>query len=197
MSTPELEDDECDAALDAQHPLARPIFVPDYPDTIDEAWTWGALIGGLITVEGEFGIARQYKAAADRLVEQGIKDDDLNTVAMPILFLYRQAIENALKAVLGPPTPPDRLDHDLAKLLDRMQARFGPMPSLIRERILEFHTNDARGDAFRFTEKSRSKKGENKHHFPEEVWVDLRHLSQVVDVVIAGLAKARGQAAPA
>ncbi|MBK7402417.1 MAG: hypothetical protein IPJ34_40835 [Myxococcales bacterium] len=109
-------------------------------------------------------------------MESGLQHENIHEVTLPVLFLYRQALELRLKYAVQPA----KLDHDLdglAGTLDELLlARRGVgLPQQLLERVREIARFDPRADAFRFS--CKTKKGAlDGVHFPEEVWVDLVHL---------------------
>ncbi len=92
--------------------LAVPIFRTDGLAEIDESHVQGSNIGGMAAAHADAGLAAGYMRAADLLVERCIDDACAHQVAMPILFLYRHAIELRLKFA----AQPVKLNHDLATL---------------------------------------------------------------------------------
>lgn len=178
---------EIDAELAAKPWTARPIFDGAPAEEIDETWTQGAYVGGMVAANEDAGIAESYLAAADELVEHGVRDDALHEFVLPALFLYRHALELRLKFAVRPTKP----NHDLAALareLDRLLRAKGSegLPPNAVARIEEIGTRDPRADAFRFTEKLVKGKAAGMH-LPEEVWVDVAYLKRVMHWLDDGL----------
>jgi hypothetical protein len=175
----EDEEDEIDEAVPR-------IFDPDFGPEINEDWKHGALIGGLGVMILDIGIAKAFKQAADTLVEQGHRDHNLYEIVLPILFLYRQALENTLKSLLP---HGNELGHDLKVLVEAIEEHYGKsFPDTARELILEFDRHDRKGDAFRYTspKPKPAKNGKPKPpgpgvHFGNDIWVDLVRLRRVFD----------------
>ena len=131
------------------------------------------------------GYFRCAKEAAVAL--QGLKGN--NRSAMPILFLYRQYIESALKDALHLSNAFDlqqsdkKFGHDLAGLwteAKRVLSRFVAVETLetIDESIAEYDTIDRRADAFRY---AVDRKGEK--HFKGHGTVLLHELIEQLDWV--------------
>ena len=157
--------------------LRRPIFT-DPPGDIGREDAWGGpyafLIGGMGDPTRK-EIAREYFNAAEQLVrdifDQRVED---YTVAMPILFLYRHAIELAVKAAMKGGD-----GHDLNALAEWFQshikASFGEdVPDWIIDRLREVAEIDPRSTSFRYAVKSRSKK--EVVPLGGEHFIDLSHL---------------------
>lgn len=160
---------------------SRPVFVTSGFEEIDETWTHGAYVGGLAGAYEDAGLAENYMKSAAMLVERALRDETIHEVALPVLFLYRHALELRLKYAVQP----SKLDHDLnglaAKLDELLLARRGVgLPKRILERVHEIARFDPRADAFRFTYKTKKRLPDGAH-FPEEVWVDLVHLRAEMD----------------
>jgi hypothetical protein len=118
--------------------------------------------------------------SGDALVEQGLKDDRVHEVVLPVLFLYRHALEVRIKFAVRPA----KLTHDLGALIrdldDLLVRRRGTgLARGVINRVDEIARVDPRADAFRFTYKSRNR-STGGPHFAEEVWVNLAHLRDVI-----------------
>lgn len=155
---------------------SRPVFVTSGFEQIDETSTYGAYVGGMAGAYEDAGLAGNYVTSAAMLVERALRDETIHEVALPVLFLYRHALELRLKYAVQPA----KLDHDLdvlaAKLDELLLARRGAgLSRPLLERVHEIARFDPRADAFRFTYKTRKRLPDGAH-FPEEVWVDLVHL---------------------
>jgi len=152
------------------------IFRFDDFEDIDETWRGGSYIGGLGSADGDAGIARQYRAAADLILSHSVKNDTVWEVVLPALFLYRHAIEIRLKAIVRP----TKMSHNLVELARNLDGRLSKklsasLPVELLDRIAELEAVDPRADAFRFTADTK-----NKPHFLNEVWVQLAYLREVV-----------------
>lgn len=144
----------------------------DPPEAIDETWTHGALLGGMIGFSEE-DLAESYFAAADALVGRVRKRrHEGRDLVNPILFLYRQGIELYLKAIVQPA----KRDHDLAALLaafrQHVHQRYtADLPQWLTDAVSELARYDPKADVFRYAEpRSRRLEGEG------EFWVDLTKL---------------------
>jgi hypothetical protein len=163
--------------------FARSIFKTTGFEDIDETWSSGAYIGGLAGAYQDAGIAESYKSAADILVERALVDERVHEVVLPVLLLYRHALELRLKFAVRPKT----FDHDLvalARALDEILVtkRGAGLPPALIERIKEISDYDTIGDAFRFhTRKAKKSGGPPQPHFPEEVWVNVTYLRDLVN----------------
>jgi hypothetical protein len=144
----------------------------DPPEAIDETWTHGALLGGMIGF-GEQDLADSYFTAANALVGRVRKRrQEGRDLINPVLFLYRQGVELYLKAIVQPV----RRNHDLAALLDafrqHVHSRYTENPpEWMTAAISELATYDPYADVFRYAE-SRSRRLANEGEF----WVDLTKL---------------------
>lgn len=159
----------------------RPLFRTDGFEMIDETWTHGAFIGGLAGADGDDGLADNYLMTADLMVERALRDDLVHVVVLPALFLYRHALELRLKAAVRPERP----DHDLDGLVQRLNAMLRDngtdvLQEQVVERISEIARFDPRADAFRFHASRPRRASPGLPHFPEEVWVDVRNLPSTV-----------------
>jgi hypothetical protein len=171
--------------VSANADIVRPIFQTAGFEGIDETCSTGTYIGGLAGVEEDAGIASNYKEAADVLVERALADERVHEVLLPVLFLYRHSLELRLKFAVQPQKP----NHDLVALtgaLDEILVakRRGALPPGLIERVQEIAAYDVEADAFRFHARKRKKGAQRTEpHFPEEVWVDIAYLRDVMDWV--------------
>lgn len=131
---------------------------------------------------GYFRCAKEAATALQRLRGQ-------NRSAMPILFLYRQYIESALKDALHISNAFDleqsdrKFGHDLAALWSeakRVLTRFEDEETLcsLDETIADFDAADRRADAFRYAVDRNGQK-----HFKEHGTVLLQNLLEQLDWV--------------
>jgi len=73
------------------------------PDEIDETWTHGALLGGMVeNCYKQIAIADAYMLAGRTLVAEALESREGYDLLYPILFNYRHAVELYLKAILRP-----------------------------------------------------------------------------------------------
>jgi len=152
----------------------------DVPDTIDESWTHGALLGGMAHgAYSQLAIADSYVRAGDTLVESVLKGGDGYELAYPILFTYRHAIELYLKIVLRPSRRDHPLDDLLADFRSYVQTAFHQeVPAWFTAQVLEFHTFDPRSTLFRYEEAGAASQ---RLKAQGEFWVDLRALRQKME----------------
>jgi hypothetical protein len=164
--------------------VGRAIFETDDFEGIDETSRHGAFVGGMAGAHQDGGIASSYLRAAEQLAAQAVADDAAHEVVLPVVFLYRHALELRLKLAVRPA----KLDHDLVKLAETLDVqllakRGVGLPSEILDRIREIGKFDPRADAFRFTRRAATKGKPGEAHFNEEVWVDVAHLRRVMRAV--------------
>ncbi len=156
--------------------LSRPLF-QEVPDDLDETWTWGVLTGGMAWHEGELP-AREFLNAANLLVERALADGaTAPELRNPILFLYRHAIELALKDAVKT----YERKHGLPELIAALEARFGAsLDPLVRARLEEWVLQDPGSTAYRYAQAPRGAP-------TDERWVDLRHLREVMGFLVKRL----------
>lgn len=163
-------------------PLRNLIF-QDIPEEITEDWNWGILVGGMAVWRDEEPIARAYKQAGDVLVKEALESKLPHEFAYPILFVYRHAIELYLKSILKPTQRNHNLESLIQLLMDYVESKYNQsLAPWVIERLREFAAFDPSSTAFRYS--SGHLKSEE---LCLETWVDLIHLSQVMDVLCKGL----------
>jgi hypothetical protein len=141
----------------------------DPPPNIDETWTHGALLGGMIGFDEE-DLAESYFDAADALVGRVRKrKQEGRDLINPILFLYRHGVELYLKAIVRP----EKRNHDLTALLAafrrHVEKRYKEtLPEWLIGAVSELARYDPHSDVFRYPE-SRSRRLDSEGEF----WVDL------------------------
>jgi hypothetical protein len=152
-------------------PVVTPerIFQQELPEGLDENWTHGALLGGVVEFSNR-DLANFYFNAGDTLIARvSERKQDGMDVVHPALFLYRHGIELFLKAIVRP----INLNHNLGPLLtqfaqyvlDRYQAN---LPRWFHETVSELAKYDPKADAFRYAEPRSTRLRDEG-----EVWVDL------------------------
>lgn len=151
------------------------------PEDLDESWTHGALVGGLVWLSHQADIARSYSCAADTLIEKAVEERLSWEVVYPVIFLYRHAVEIALKA-LFPGVPHN---HQLNKLIDQADVRIrAVLPTheadWVKARLLEFVEVDPRSTAFRFA----GAKVDGVIRSDGEWWIDFPHLRQTMKIIL-------------
>jgi hypothetical protein len=177
--------------------LVEPIF-REPPDDIGREDAWGGPYAFLLGGMGEPSIqdiAAQYFDAANQLVDniQGQKVEDY-TVALPVLFLYRHAIELILKAAMRGGD-----GHELDKLADQFSAFIEReykenVPAWLMNRLYEVADIDPRSTSFRYAVKARTKKGNiplGGEHF-----IDLPHLQRSMTALYEVLKKVANTSPP-
>ena len=143
-----------------------------------------------------------YLQAASILVDQALADEMVHEVILPILFLYRHAIELRLKVPVRARKP----THSLADLLQAVEdaLRTGghaPLNPGVVALVRGLDRFDPKADAFRFHARApnprnrKSGDGPTKVtapevHFIDEVWVDVRRLREAVSEVDLALERA-------
>jgi hypothetical protein len=131
--------------------LTRSVFRTDGFENIDESWQGGSYIGGMAGAYEDAGIASNYMAAAEWLVERAIANEQVHEVVLPVLFLYRHAIELRLKFAVRPSKPSHDIPALVAALNEMLVAACGSdLAPPVSERIREIATIDPGADAFRF-----------------------------------------------
>lgn len=160
-----------------------PIF-QEIPQGLDETWTHGALVGGLLWLTEQADIARSYQCAADALIEKALEERLSWEVIYPALFLYRHALEITLKALF----PDTAKTHQLDGLIERACESVGkllsaPEADWVRDRLLEFKEVDHRSTAFRYAIDENGLNGKKQRDLCDKKWVDLRHLQQTMVVI--------------
>jgi hypothetical protein len=119
------------------------------PDGLDETWRHGILLNGgghLQFLE----LARNYRHAAELLLDEALKSGESNDWACPVLFAYRHTLELYLK-IIG---EVDEATHSLARCIhfveDRHSAKMNPQ---IKGWIQELEKIDPHpGTAFRYAD---------------------------------------------
>jgi hypothetical protein len=189
----------CDEAFDesqirelvwSQAPMLRPIFEePTSEIEREDPWSGpkGFILGGW-SLPTKSELATQYLEAAD-LIVSAIKDNVIEDyrVANPVLFLYRHAVEVALKGIMrsAPRT------HDLGQLADAFNAfiadKCGQVsPRWVTARLKEIAAIDPGSTAFRYADYTRS--GPTRAVLADsEIYIDLCHLQRSIKVLLKAL----------
>lgn len=175
----------------ADEPLTRPLFEEPTPDIErPDAWSGphGFLFDGM-TIPNPLELSRQFLDAADQLVERVRRQEcEDYRIAFPALYLYRHAIELALKCALGG----DARGHRLDVLADVLQARCREqhgqdVPAWIMERLRELARHDPTSTAFRYTD------GRLRWMIEDGAHVDLYHLQRAMTALHNALASVVGR----
>jgi len=152
------------------------------PDGVDETWTRGAMLGGMMGYE-PLEIADSYFRAGEILVETvldrrrcGTEFVEARDVIHPIMFTYRHGLELYLKAILR--TAPKT--HNLGSLLEgfcrHVRERYlESVPSWFTKPVSEFITYDPTSVTFRY-ESTNSQLARDG-----EFWVDLATLQVTME----------------
>ena len=175
--------------------LSKPFF-QDPPDDLDETWTHGSILGGMLNADTRLQgwmIADAYRLAGDVLVESVLKHrtHDAHEVIWPVLFLYRHALELYLKLIVQPA----KLDHRLEPLFQDFKAlvkqHYGQqIPVQIMDRARELAGMDPDSFAFRY---ATTKKGDDSIQ-GGEFWVELPRLRKFMDVLVPAFHRIRVKA---
>lgn len=155
------------------------IFV-EPPEDIDESWTHGAVLGGMVGYDDQ-SLARSYFMAGDMLIEQVLASDERGQdVVCPILYLYRHGIELHLKILMKPA----RLNHSIGSLLDafshHVQGKYREqVPPWLTGPIKQLADFDPNSDLFRY---GRTKPPSVSQRFTNsgELWIDLKKLRKTM-----------------
>lgn len=169
-------------------PLARPLFAEDegQAQRID-AWSFPKGISRDGMIEGATGkreLADQYFDAAEAIVRLVLNNEVPDyTVANPILYLYRHAVELYLKAAIEAQTGrPYRWEKtENGHELDAIIRKAPHLSPEARARILELHAIDPKSTHLRF--------GARDAGFPgPEGWAELTHLRDAMRALHGHLA---------
>lgn len=143
------------------------------PPDVDERWTHGAMLGGMIGF-GPQDLAESYFLAGDALVAAVLRGEvSGQEVVNPVMYVYRHGIELYLKCIVQPP----KKNHSLATLLEsfrrHVKERYGEeLPPVLETPIAEFATYDERSDVFRYDTDRDGRTHEPLGH-SGEFWIDL------------------------
>lgn len=168
----------------------RPIF-QEPPDGLDSDWRHGALLVGLgqrAQME-PIELAQSFHDAAKHLLDRALRDGLGWEAVHPIVYQYRHALELYLKAIL----PPDKRNHDIGRLRQRLkdllQGRYrSDHIARLLGYIEEFERIDPSSTVFRYAEPAAAVYARHQAPSPPcEIWVDFRHLEQTMDAVFWAL----------
>lgn len=143
--------------------LNSPIL-QDPPDGLDETWRHGILLNG----GGQFQyleLARNYRHAAELLLDQALKSGEPNDWAYPVLFAYRHTLELYLK-IIGQVA---EQTHSLARCVHLVEKLYSAkIDPRTKAWILELEKIDPHpGTAFRYADND----AQTLRH--AEYWVDF------------------------
>lgn len=174
--------------------MRHPLFVePTDAHQREDAYSgpFGFMLGGMV-LPTRLELSRQYFDAANELVES-IKrlDHEDFTLANPVLFLYRHALELALKATLIFRPEGSATGHELGSLAKQFEAFIlssykEQVPAWITSRLKELAAIDPGSMAFRYAEDKYD--GAKKcSPVAGEIFVGLGHLQRVMADLYAAL----------
>lgn len=169
--------------------LLEPIFI-DPPDDIGREGAWDGPYAFLLGGMGDptlAELARQYFDAAnqlmDNIVDQRVED---YTISMPVLYLYRHAIELILKAAMGGGDGHE-LDKLANKFAERIKERYNQkVPEWLLKRLYEVAEIDPRSTSFRYAVKVRPRKGAPVG-LGGEHYIDFHHLRRSMSALFSVL----------
>jgi hypothetical protein len=150
----------------------------------------GFVVGGMF-LPTRLEMAQQYLHAANVLADTIIRQEQEDVrLANPVLFLYRHAIELALKALL----PKESSHHRLATLGADLQTHVRTayqqdVPTWILERLNQLAAIDPGSMAFRYAEERYGGSREFSS-VPGELYVGVLHLRVSMNELFAALAGA-------
>jgi len=122
-------------------------------------------------------VARAYKYAADKLVEEALSCHEPDLLDYPIFFTYRHVLELYLKIVLDDPVQAKEIGHNLSALIDAVENKFQSKANeWVRARLREFSEVDPTSVAFRYADRL-------PQHKYVEIWTDFVQLRTVMDTL--------------
>jgi len=147
------------------------------PDGLDETWRHGFLwVGG--HGQERFELARNYRYAAEKMLDQALEQSEARHWLCPVLFMYRHTLELYLKTI-GDIT---ERTHSLAKCVEIVEKAHGQQfPPRAKKWIEELDAIDPNpGIAFRYED-------DLGNQWCPECWVDLRQfkfaMKQVFEMI--------------
>ncbi len=162
--------------------LAKPLFLEDGPGPTANLYR---------PAHTQLLISWGYKDAADFLIEDRPREADL--IVYPVVFLYRHALELALKDLILQLGLTSKPVHSLESLWKRLAPALDekfPDPNsearaAVEARLLELHQVDRNGEAFRY---AHFRDGQPTMQGLE--YIDLGHLKRAMDEVFGYLGAA-------
>ena len=180
-----------DIAADEHGPAAfRPLFEePSGAFEREHPWSGPlAFVLGGMALPTMAELADQYVVAAGLLVDAVVRGDcEDHLVPNPVLFLHRHALELRLKWLMGEPARTHDLDRLVRDLASPAPLGLGvALPGWLGRRLAEFAAVDPGSTSFRY---ARTRDQSTRRDVPVdgEVFVDVRHLRDVMDAVHAFL----------
>ena len=165
-------DQNSDRYVELVH-LNTPIF-QDVPNDLDESWNHGVLLNTMWH-QSAIEVARAYKYAGDKLVEEALSCHEPHLLENPIFFTYRHVLELYLKIVLDDAVQAKEIGHNLSALIDAVENKFQSKANeWVRARLREFSEVDPTSEFFRYADRP-------PRHKYVELWVDFVQLKVVID----------------
>jgi hypothetical protein len=142
-------------------------------------------------VPSKLEMAQQYLHAANVLADTIMRQEEEDfRMANPVLFLYRHAIEMALKALLQTESAHHRLDALGADLRIHVRTKYHQdVPAWITERLNQLAAIDPSSMAFRYAEE-RYDGSRTLSSVPGELYVGVPHLRASMNELFGALAGA-------
>lgn len=150
----------------------------------------GFVVGGMF-IPTKLEMAEQYLHAANLLADSIRRQEQEDfRLANPVLFLYRHALELALKSLLPSGSAHHKLDVLGADLKAHVREKYQQdVPSWVLERLKQMAAIDPNSMAFRYAE---DKYAGSKTFSPVdgELYVSVPHLQRTMNELFAALAGA-------
>ncbi len=174
-----------------EHLYLHTPLLQEPPDELDETWRHGFLwVGG--HGQERFQLARNYRYAAEKLLDHALEDGETREWLCPVLFTYRHTLELYLKTI-GNIT---EHTHSLSKCVELVEKLHGEQfPPRARKWIEELDMIDPHpGTTFRY-------EGDRGKQDYSEYWVDLRQfkfaMKQVFEMIDRAILRIGTKARPA
>ena len=166
--------------------MATPLF-QEPPESLDETWRHGAIIGGMAEVGDAFTLAESYKLAGDMLVDAALSSAEAYELTYPVIYNYRHATELYLKSAVHR----RKKNHDLLWLLKEcksiIKSEFNTdLPEWFEHIVIAFHDFDPCSTTFRYG-------GFGYVQNQGEMWVDLVHMKTLMGWLAESFQKIRYQ----
>jgi hypothetical protein len=160
-----------------EHLYLHTPLLQEPPHELDETWPHGFLwVGG--HGQERFELARNYRNAAEKLLDHALEDGEARHWLCPVLFTYRHTLELYLKTI-GNVT---ERTHSLADCVELVEKLHGEQfPTRAKRWIEELDVIDPHpGTTFRY-------EGDHGKQDYSEYWVDLRQfkfaMKQVFEMI--------------
>jgi hypothetical protein len=134
----------------------------------------GFLIGSMGNLLSKYELARHYKTSADDLVDVALEYGEGNYIyGYPVLFLYRHAIELALKSLVDNSYKYHNYSHLMNKFREAVEKHFNEkVPDWFNNWFEQINQLDPKSTAFRYGEVPS-----------DELWVSFIELKEIVEVM--------------